>query len=587
MKPLSFKVTFPTLHNDVEEWKSKIEKTGELPSLGKEKKDVAADVQLWFILYLLEKGEIEHVQGFLASVNRDDFAHTLGGVWLFLAEMSVLIEQKDYSEALFAGEQCLRALADLGVDKNDKDYVAIVAGVIYNLALIHHMIGENSRAEKELVKAQKVFEKLAKKDKTRFGEALVNAIEASTTIFNSRLKQMNVLAHYQVATDMYLDKANRGTTQAILDLVNSLKEEGDLHLKIGNYRDAVKYYTKALRYQKKITSKMDKKDLEISINLGKALLHIINRQSTGEQLLRSLIPLAERLDAKNEINEINSILEHKGKAFDFTSFVKKLFTITVITTCAASANAMIEVGHRGSLLGVENTVEAFENGAKQGFKALECDIQMTKDHKFVVMHDSDLKRLGGDNSTETEKCTLNELKAVKLKQMRKNGYLYTGEICTLDEYLEICKKYSVIPVIELKGSKWLYSDNNDPNNYNYDALPAFMEALQRKGMAESSIILTSMKGVLEYIRTNYPQMQLQLLTERDWRNQVEWCRKFNVDIDVEDGAGEDAPELVKTFHEMGLKVNTWTIDNPKLFAALNKAGVDMVTSNVKHNLDKK
>ena len=203
--------------------------------------------------------------------------------------------------------------------------MAIVAGVIYNLARVHHIVGENVKAEKELLKAQKLLEKLAKKNKTRFGASIVNAIEASTTIFNSRLKQMNVLAHYQVTTDLYLDKANKGITQAIHDLVDSLQKEGDLHLKIGNYRDAVKYYTKALRYQKKVTTKMGERELRISINMGRALLHITARQSTGEQLLRSLLPLAERLDAGNEKNEIQALLEHKGKSFDFMGFIKKIF----------------------------------------------------------------------------------------------------------------------------------------------------------------------------------------------------------------------------------------------------------------------
>lgn len=584
MKPLSFKVTFPALSADIDKWKSHIETSGELPSLAKVEKDVAAQVQRWFLLYLIQRGDLKKAQEVLASVNRDDFANSLGGVWLYLAEMSILIEQKDFSESLFAGEQCLRALASIGVDKTDKDYVAIVAGVLYNLALIHNQIGENGRAEKELVKAQKIFEKLAKKDKDRFGEALINSVEASTTIFNSRLKQMNVLAHYQVATDMYLNKANRGTTQAILDLVNSLKEEGDLHLKIGNYRDAVKYYTKALRYQKKITSKMGKKDLEISINLGKALLHIINRQATGEQLLRSLIPLAERLDAKNEINEINSILEHKGRSFDFVSFVKKLFAITLLTSFGLSAHALELVGHRGSLLGVENTAEAFENGAKQGFHALECDIHMTSDRKFAVMHDADLIRLGGDSATIAENATLEQLKAVELTQKRKNGNVYTGRVCDLQEYLDICKRNSVTPVIEIKWSKWLYSNSKDEQDFCYDGVPALMEILKTSGMADNAILLTSMKGVLEHIRATYPSMKLQLLSSRNWRQHVDWCRDHKIDIDVEKGGYGDTFELVKIFHEMGLKVNVWTIDTPREFQKLKDAGVDMITSNVKHEI---
>ena len=239
--------------------------------------------------------------------------------------MTVGIELNELSEALLAGEEALKRLAEVEEDRSNPDFIAIVAGVIYNLAMVHHAVGENVRAEKELLKAQKLFEKLAKKDKQRFGTSIVNAIEASTTIFNSRLKQMNVLAHYQVATDLYLDKAHKGITQALNDLVDSLQKEGDLHLKIGNYRDAVKYYTKAIRYQKKVTTKMGERELRLSMNLGRALLQIKKRQSTGEQLLNSLLPLAERLGAVSEKNEIQALLEHKGRSFDFLSYIKKWF----------------------------------------------------------------------------------------------------------------------------------------------------------------------------------------------------------------------------------------------------------------------
>lgn len=324
MKPLSLDMAFPELQNDIKQWQGQVEETGILPTeLMSEEESL--DVHRWYVLYLINNGLAEKAEKELAGINRDAYAETLGGAWLYLADMALLIEQNSFAEALVAGEQSLRVLASMDTDRSHIDYVALVAGVVYCLAVLHHKVGENVRAEKELVKAQKLLEKLAKKNKARFGAAIVNAIEASTTIFNSRLKQMNILAHYQLSTDLYLDKANKGVTQAIYDLVKSLQNEGDLHLKIGNYRDAVKYYTKALRYQKKVTPKMGETELRISINLGRALLHIIPRQSTGEQLLRSLIPLAESLDAISEKNEIQAILEHKGKAFDFMSFLKKVF----------------------------------------------------------------------------------------------------------------------------------------------------------------------------------------------------------------------------------------------------------------------
>ena len=296
MKPLAHEMAFPALGSDIEQWKEQIIETGTLPMELMEGEQ-SNDVRRWYILYLLSEGLIEEAKNSLATINRNGYVGTLGGAWLSLADMAVEIGHGRYSEALVAGEETLKLLAAMETDRSHPDFIAIVAGVIYNLAMVHHKVGENIKAEKELMRAQKLLEKLAKKDKQRFGSSIVVAIEASTTIFNSRLKQMNVLAHYQVTTDLYLDKANKGITQAINDLVKSLQQEGDLHLKIGNYRDAVKYYTKAIRYQKKITDKMGEWELRMSINLARALLQIKNRQSTGEQLLKSLLPLAERLDA--------------------------------------------------------------------------------------------------------------------------------------------------------------------------------------------------------------------------------------------------------------------------------------------------
>ena len=219
-------MSFPALEVEIGCWQEQIEETGLLPTELMEEAEGLA-VNRWFILYLLNNKLTEQAEKELARMNRDAYDGTLGGVWLYLAEMAVQIELNDFSEALTAGEHAVRMLANLDVERTQEDYMAIVAAVIYNLARVHHIVGENVKAEKELLKAQKLLEKLAKKNKTRFGASIVNAIEASTTIFNSRLKQMNVLAHYQVATDLYLDKAHKGVTQAIYDLVDSLQKEGD------------------------------------------------------------------------------------------------------------------------------------------------------------------------------------------------------------------------------------------------------------------------------------------------------------------------------------------------------------------------
>ena len=73
--------------------------------------------------------------------------------------------------------------------------------------------------------------------------------------------------------------------------------------------------------------------------------------------------------------------------------MKKLSLLLLVLAAFVTANAQpYLVGHRGSYWGVENTEEAFINGAKKGYHCLETDIKVTKDGKFVCWHDDNLTK---------------------------------------------------------------------------------------------------------------------------------------------------------------------------------------------------
>ena len=46
---------------------------------------------------------------------------------------------------------------------------------------------------------------------------------------------------------------------------------------------------------------------------------------------------------------------------------------------------------------MENTIESFENGLRNGANVLEMDVCLTKDKQIVVIHDSSLLRMCGVN----------------------------------------------------------------------------------------------------------------------------------------------------------------------------------------------
>lgn len=224
------------------------------------------------------------------------------------------------------------------------------------------------------------------------------------------------------------------------------------------------------------------------------------------------------------------------------------------------------VGHRGSYWGVENTTEALINGALKGYLYLECDIKVAADGTIVLSHDDNTSRLGG--SLSICNSTIAQLKAETYTQTR-GGITYTGTICTLAEYLDICAEHNVLPLIELKWATGI-------NNNDQSGIPALVELIEQKGFRGTCIILTSMKPCLEYIRTHYPDIHLQLLSWKYSRKNFRWCKLRNIDADIHHSALNR--RIIRRYHNADLLINTWTINN---FTALQKyaeIGCDFITT---------
>ena len=75
----------------------------------------------------------------------------------------------------------------------------------------------------------------------------------------------------------------------------------------------------------------------------------------------------------------------------------------------------LSIGHRGSDLGVENTLKAVEGAIESGADYAEVDIQLTKDLVPVAAHDDSLSRMAGQSDSINE-LTLKELQSIPLSQ---------------------------------------------------------------------------------------------------------------------------------------------------------------------------
>ncbi len=247
--------------------------------------------------------------------------------------------------------------------------------------------------------------------------------------------------------------------------------------------------------------------------------------------------------------------------------IKRIMVALAMVMAVSTLSAKPKfVGHRGSLYGLENSVESFTNGAKMGYQYLETDFKVTKDLQFVCTHDDDLTRLGGTLSIASS--TLEQLQAEPLSQTR-SGVTYTGRLCSAKEYLDVCRQYNVLPLIELKWATGINS--NDCSN-----IPLLIKFIEEQGFRDKCIILTSMKPCLEYIRKNYPDITLQFLTGQYWANHFDWCVAQGIDVDIQ--AGYFDKSTVEKFHEAGLKVNMWTLNSDADYVKYGNWGCDFVTT---------
>ncbi|MCM1034773.1 MAG: hypothetical protein NC038_05850 [Paludibacter sp.] len=249
-------------------------------------------------------------------------------------------------------------------------------------------------------------------------------------------------------------------------------------------------------------------------------------------------------------------------------------SLFILLVCAISLQAQpLLVGHRGSAWGLENSSESFINGATKGYQYLETDVKVTKDGHFVCCHNDDLTTWGGSLTIASN--TLAALQAETLSQTR-SGVKYTGHLCSIAEYLDICKQYGVYPLIELKWATGI--NNNDCSN-----IPALLSLIESKGFRSTCIILTSMKPCLQYIRNNYPDITLQYLVYSLSDAAYDFCTTYGIDVDCRnDGVDKTT---VRKFHAADIKVNVWTVNTNDAYKSFGNMGCDFITTDRLEPLD--
>lgn len=219
----------------------------------------------------------------------------------------------------------------------------------------------------------------------------------------------------------------------------------------------------------------------------------------------------------------------------------------------------LAIAHRGGAwLAPENTLAAFARAASLGFRYLETDVRVTSDAQLVCFHDRRLDRVT-DATGPVRSKSLHEL-----RPLRVNG---TEPIPTFDEALDAFPELCF--TVDLKDRA---------------GIEPLMKSLRRKGVAERVCIAGAWDGWLAHVRREVPAVNTAL----GWRSLAGLlsCVRSGVrppkalatapfaHVPIKLGQVPIFVErLVAMSQDIGVRVVTWTANDPVVIRRLLDAGV--------------
>jgi len=241
------------------------------------------------------------------------------------------------------------------------------------------------------------------------------------------------------------------------------------------------------------------------------------------------------------------------------------------------------VAHRGlSGLEPENSISAFVAAGNRSYYGIECDVHVTKDGKFVVIHDETTGRVAQKN-INVEKSSLKKVRKVALDNICRLERDELGAdvhyndradlvIPTMDEYIKVCKKYSKKCVLEIK------------NRMKTKDIERLIEEIKALDYLDEIIFISFSFENVKDLRKLLPTQKIQYLVGKKAYDElgedkiIDLLNEYSLDIDIHYPLLNK--EFVDKIHAKGHIVNCWTCDKREDAEKLVDFGVDQITTNI-------
>jgi len=219
---------------------------------------------------------------------------------------------------------------------------------------------------------------------------------------------------------------------------------------------------------------------------------------------------------------------------------------------------VIVIAHRGAAGSApENTLASVALAVEQGADIVEIDVQETADGEVVVIHDSDLMRVGGA-AVKVWEVTYDELMEIDVGSWY--GPEFSGQrVPTLEQVLELCKGRAWVD-IELK-----YYGHNERLE------ERVAEIVEKMGMEDDIVLMSLAYDMVLSMKALRPDWTVGLLTAKAVGDLTTSDADF---LAVHVGIASSG--FVRRAHAAGKEVWVWTVNDKLNMSRMMSRGVDGV-----------
>jgi glycerophosphoryl diester phosphodiesterase len=226
------------------------------------------------------------------------------------------------------------------------------------------------------------------------------------------------------------------------------------------------------------------------------------------------------------------------------------------------------IAHRGAgLLAPENTLAPFRLGASYGYRAFECDVQLSADDVPFLMHDADLQRTTGQAGLAGERrwAELSQLDAGSW-----HGRVHAGEpLPTLSAVAAFVQRNGFALDLEIKPAPGTEAHSG--------ALVAAAVARLWHGHSLMPLLSSFQTEALRAARDSVPELPRALLLDTLPADAVDQALALGCVALITHHERMDAALLAR-IHAAGMRAMVYTVNQPQRAQLLRSWGIDGIVT---------